>query len=56
MAATQNTPGDDERAPGALDEQFPRPDEDGPHDVPDENVIEKTLPASPSPGSRERPQ
>lgn len=23
----------------------PVPDEDGPHDVPDENVIEKTLPS-----------
>lgn len=25
----------------------PIPDEDGPHDVPDENVIEKTLPSTP---------
>lgn len=24
-----------------------RPDEDGPHDVPDDQVIEKTLPSSP---------
>jgi hypothetical protein len=25
----------------------PVPDEDGPHDVPDDKVIEKTLPAAP---------
>lgn len=25
----------------------PQPDEDGPHDVPDDDVIEKTLPAEP---------
>lgn len=56
MAATQNTPSDHERAEGALDERFPRPDEDSPHDVPDESVIEKTLPSSPLPGSRQRPQ
>lgn len=28
----------------------PIPDEDGPHDVPDEQVIEKTMPSTP-PGS-----
>lgn len=28
----------------------PVPDEDGPHDVPDETVIEKTLPTVPVPG------
>lgn len=27
----------------------PTPDEDGPHDVPDETVIEKTLPTGPVP-------
>jgi len=27
----------------------PTPDEDGPHDVPDEKVIEKTLPTKPMP-------
>jgi hypothetical protein len=27
----------------------PKPDEDGPHDVPDEQVIEKTLPSQPVP-------
>ncbi len=26
----------------------PTPDEDGPHDVPDDQVIEKTLPAKPA--------
>lgn len=25
----------------------PTPDEDGPHDVPDEQVIEKTMPSTP---------
>jgi hypothetical protein len=32
------------------------PDEAGPHDVPDEEVIEKTLPAgtAPDPGRKER--
>ena len=29
----------------------PTPDEDGPHDVPDEQVIEKTLPTAPIPNS-----
>jgi len=28
----------------------PIPDEDGPHDVPDEKVIEETLPTMPTPG------
>lgn len=30
---------------GAIDQVKPIPDEDGPHDVPDDKVIEKTLPA-----------
>ena len=29
----------------------PTPDEDGPHDVPDDQVIEKTLPTVPIPDS-----
>lgn len=29
---------------GAIDQVNPIPDEDGPHDVPDDEVIEKTLP------------
>ncbi len=33
-----------------VDGQFPPiPDEDGPHDVPDEKVIEETLPTTPTP-------
>jgi hypothetical protein len=44
MAATNPTkPGDDED-PQARQER-PMPDEDGPHDVPDDKVIEKTLPS-----------
>ena len=32
----------------SLEEQItPTPDEDGPHDVPDDEVIEKTLPTTP---------
>jgi hypothetical protein len=46
MATTQNRPPDGDHPDGAIDEQLPQPDEDGPHDVPDENVIEKTLPTS----------
>ena len=30
-----------------LADRVPTPDEDGPHDVPDEKVIEKTLPSVP---------
>jgi hypothetical protein len=30
----------------AIDQIKPVPDQDGPHDVPDDKVIEKTLPAS----------
>lgn len=49
MAAHQD------RRPGSADSSDeepadrvrPVPDEDGPHDVPDENVIEKTLPSPP---------
>lgn len=31
------------------DEVSPLPDEDGPHDVPDDKVIERTLPSRPKP-------
>lgn len=48
-----------EPAPGAADandlppeQPPPAPDEDGPHDVPDDAVIEKTLPSSRPPGGR----
>jgi hypothetical protein len=34
-----------EEEKGAIDQVNPVPDEDGPHDVPDDKVIEKTLPA-----------
>jgi hypothetical protein len=33
------------------DQHKPTPDEDGPHDVPDDKVIEKTLPTTPVPDS-----
>jgi hypothetical protein len=33
------------------DQVQPIPDEDGPHDVPDDKVIEKTLPSKPTPHS-----
>ena len=49
MAATQNPQETDspEADAGRIDGEFPpMPDEDGPHDVPDDEVIEKTLPAS----------
>ena len=35
-------------------DHVPVPDQDGPHDVPDEAVIEKTLPTQPV-GDREAP-
>lgn len=41
MPATQPQQPDDEAFDG---QPPPMPDEDGPHDVPDEEVIEKTLP------------
>jgi hypothetical protein len=56
MTATRNTDGsavDPDESAGS--EIPPTPDEDGPHDVPDETVIEKTLPKAPLPtqgGSR----
>lgn len=33
----------------------PTPDEDGPRDVPDEQVIEKTMPSTPRPGAGSGP-
>ena len=44
MAATTPTTPDPDDEPQAAQER-PMPDEDGPHDVPDETVIDKTLPA-----------
>lgn len=48
MAATQKPQQNESPdAQGRVEGEFPPvPDEDGPHDVPDEAVIEKTLPAS----------
>lgn len=48
MAATQKPQqSESSDAQERVDGEFPPvPDEDGPHDVPDEAVIEKTLPAS----------
>ena len=38
------------------DDVAPVPDEAGPHDVPDEEVIEHTLPARSSPADSSRPR
>jgi hypothetical protein len=50
MSATQKPAGRVE-PDEPVDEQLPPPvpDEDGPHDVPDDKVIEKTLPTTPKP-------
>lgn len=45
--ATQNPQNDPVDEPSAAGQATPVPDEDGPHDVPDETVIEKTLPERP---------
>lgn len=48
MSATRNPAGSDADADEAPDDEIPPiPDEDGPHDVPNEKVIEKTLPTAP---------
>jgi hypothetical protein len=50
MAATTPAgPGDDDDPQAAQDR--PVPDEDGPHDVPNDTVIEKTLPSGRDDGS-----
>jgi len=47
-AADSDTDADESKK--TAEELFPpTPDEDGPHDVPDETVIEKTLPSGPVP-------
>jgi hypothetical protein len=51
MSATQKPTGGDVDPDEAPDQVSPIPDEDGPHDVPDEQVIEKTLPTAPMPDS-----
>ena len=55
MATTQNGPAGADRD-GSVEDQVARtPDEDGPHDVPDEQVIEKTVPSKPQGDSGKRP-
>jgi hypothetical protein len=50
MSLTQHSAQSNEQSEeGATDAFTPTPDEDGPHDVPDEMVIEKTLPSVPVP-------
>jgi hypothetical protein len=52
VRAAQNRPGSADDSDESPDREVPpTPDEDGPHDVPDEKVIEKTLPARPRPAS-----
>lgn len=48
-------PGTQHEAPRAEDDMPPTPDEAGPHDVPDDEVIDKTLPAR-QPGERDTPR
>ncbi|MBA2961112.1 MULTISPECIES: hypothetical protein [Ramlibacter] len=45
--ATIQSPDPDPGADEPPDAPPPMPDEDGPHDVPDATVIEKTLPSRP---------
>jgi hypothetical protein len=49
MAADQPRPGSTVDPGESPDDHHPVPDEDGPHDVPDEKVIDKTLPTAPVP-------
>jgi hypothetical protein len=50
MSATRKPAGSDADLDEPPDGQVPPiPDEDGPHDVPDDKVIEKTLPSVPVP-------
>lgn len=54
MSSTQKPAGSDDEREGTAEGQMPpTPDEGGPHDVPDDKVIEKTLPKSPASGGRE---
>ena len=54
MNASRNPAGSADDPDEPADTQVPPiPDEDGPHDVPDDKVIEKTLPTSPAPDRRE---
>lgn len=53
MPATQKPQRDPTDEPRAEDQPPPVPDEDGPHDVPDDKVIEKTLPDRKRGGGKE---
>ena len=47
MTTPQNPTGSADSKESLDGQAPPTPDEDGPHDVPDDTVIEKTLPAGP---------
>lgn len=51
MSATPKPEGSSDESDDLRDGQSRVPDEDGPHDVPDEKVIDKTLPTRPGPES-----
>jgi hypothetical protein len=53
MPASKKPQSDILDEPVADDQVPPIPDEDGPHDVPDDKVIEKTLPERPPGGKKE---
>ena len=55
MSATHPPAREGNARPAAEDIIPPVPDEDGPHDVPDEEVIENTLPTKPIPEGGGRP-
>jgi hypothetical protein len=47
MATSPQSPSSKPAADDAREDPPPVPDQDGPHDVPDATVIEKTLPSKP---------
>lgn len=54
MAPSQHRPGSADSSDEESDDRMPPvPDQDGPHDVPDEQVIEKTIPSRPRHGGDE---
>jgi len=53
MSATRKPREGADEPDESLDGFPPIPDEDGPHDVPDEKVIEKTLPTTPMPDNND---
>jgi len=56
MATVPSSPNEAPRSEDAARGDLPAtPDEAGPHDVPDEEVIEHTLPARSTQGERSRP-